>query len=138
GFRKSDDQNAPLVGIVNQALADAYWPGEDAVGKRFRRDGHDGPWVEIIGVTPTTKYVMPIERGTPYVYQSMRQNPAKRMTLIVESQGDPALLAPPLREMVDHLDRGLPVYDVMTMEHFYDAHAVRMGHVSTSLIGGMG
>jgi putative ABC transport system permease protein len=68
----------------------------------------------------------------------MRQNPPKHMTLLVESQGDPALLAAPLREMVERLDRSLPVYDVMTMEHFYEAHAVRMGHVTTGLIGGMG
>jgi len=138
GFRRTDDAGAPLVAIVNRALADHYWPGEDPVGKRFRRDGHDGPWVEIVGVTPTTKYILPIESGTPYVYLPMRQNPGTRMTLIVESIGDPTVLAAPLREMVSRLDRTQPIYDVMTMEHFYDANAVRMGHVSTSLIGGMG
>lgn len=138
GFRTTDDQDAPLVAIVNQALVDAYWPGEDALGKRFRRDTHDGPWVEIIGITPTTKYVMPIEKPTPYVYLPIRQNPVGYATLMVESVGDPAALAAPLREMVSRLDRSQPVYDVIPMERFYDAHAVQVGRLSTGIVGGMG
>ena len=137
-FRKTDDQDAPLVAIVNQALADHYWPGEDPVGKRFRRNTHDGPWVEIIGVTPTTKYLLPIEGPTAYVYLPVRQNPARQMTLVVESIGDAAALAEPLRKMVGRLDRNQPVYDVISMERFYDAHAVRVGHLMVRIVGGMG
>jgi predicted permease len=137
-FRKTDDADAPLVAIVNQTLIDHYWPGEDGVGKRFRRDRHDGPWVEIVGVTPTTKYLLPIEGPMPYVYLPVRQDPAKQMTLIVESIGDAAALTAPLREMITRLDRNQPVYDVIPMERFYDAHAVSVGHLMVRIVGGMG
>jgi hypothetical protein len=42
-FRKNDDPAAPRVAIVNQAFADRYWPGQDPIGKRFRRNTSDGP-----------------------------------------------------------------------------------------------
>src|SRR5207244_839274 len=49
-FRATDSAEAPKVAIVNEALAERYWPGQRAVGKRFRLDNARGPLVEIVGV----------------------------------------------------------------------------------------
>src|SRR4029434_419561 len=49
-FRESDTEGAPLVAIVNQAMAERLWPNEDPVGKRFHTRTADSPSVEVIGV----------------------------------------------------------------------------------------
>lgn len=138
-FRRSDDAGAPLVAIVNQALAERYWPGENAVGKRFRRDAPDGPWVEVVGVAETTKYLMTLEAPTPYLYFPQRQNPAPgQTTLLVESFGDSAELAGPLRRAIGRLDRNQPLYDVRTMEQFYRTRAANFGTLQVQIVAGMG
>ena len=59
-FRTTDTLDAPRVAIVNDTFARHYWPGLDAVGRRFRLndededEDEDGRWVEIVGVVKTT------------------------------------------------------------------------------------
>ena len=56
GFRATDSADAPKVAVVNEQLAQRYWPGQDPLGKRLRLDNSRGPWVEIVGVAKLTKY----------------------------------------------------------------------------------
>ena len=35
-FNDGDDENAPLVAVINQAMARTYWRGEDPLGKRLK------------------------------------------------------------------------------------------------------
>src|SRR6185295_13237418 len=55
-FHASDSGGAPRVAVVNEVIAQRYWPGQDPIGKRFRLDNGAGPWVEIVGVARTSKY----------------------------------------------------------------------------------
>ena len=52
-FTAADDEKAPLVVVVNDTMAGRYWPGEDALGKRFHLTTDDVPWLTIVGVIPT-------------------------------------------------------------------------------------
>ena len=54
-FSAADSAEALRVTVVNQALADRFWPGESPVGQRFRANGAEGPWVEIVGVVPKVR-----------------------------------------------------------------------------------
>ena len=45
---EADDDKSPQVAVVNEAFARRYWPGEDAISKRFRRDRADAPWITIV------------------------------------------------------------------------------------------
>jgi putative ABC transport system permease protein len=137
-FRTTDDQGAPRVAIVNELLAAHYWPNQDPLGKRFRLNGPEGPWVEIVGVAQNSKYVFIAERPMDFVYLPYRQDPAPRMTLLMHSYGEPPELIGPVRELVRGLDADQPIYDVRTMQQFYQMRAVRMGNVIIGVIGGMG
>src|SRR5205085_10375853 len=55
-FRRSDDESAPKVAVVNQHLAQHYWPNQDPIGKRFRLNDAEKSWVEIVGLAKTSKY----------------------------------------------------------------------------------
>ncbi|HZU22399.1 MAG TPA: ABC transporter permease, partial [Terriglobales bacterium] len=61
GFTANDKEGAPLVAVVNQELAKEYWPNQDPIGKRFRLDNEKSPWIEVVGLTRTGKYLFSAE-----------------------------------------------------------------------------
>jgi len=54
-FNDSDQAGTFPVAIINQALAERGWPGQSAMGGKFRL-GDDGPFFEVIGVVGNTQY----------------------------------------------------------------------------------
>ena len=62
-----DDLDAPRVAIVNQQLAQHYWPNQDPIGKRFRLNDAEKTWVQIVGVAKTTKYLYIAEPPSDFV-----------------------------------------------------------------------
>ena len=137
-FLTSDTANTPRVAIVNEELAKHYWPGQDAIGKRFRLDDRNGPWVQIVGVTKTGKYGWFAEPPTEFLYLPLSQRPHSQVTLLAQSFGDPAGLVAPLRDVVRRLDPNQPIYDVRTMEDFFEKRAVRNPNMIVQTVGTMG
>jgi macrolide transport system ATP-binding/permease protein len=139
GFRHNDDADAPRVAIVNQQFAQHYWPNQDPVGKRFRLADKDKAWVQIVGLTKTSKYIFIAEPPTEFVYLPYRQQGRQQqMVLMAESSGDAASLAAPLREIVRGLDPSMPIYNVRTMERLFQMRATSIFNVLITLVGGMG
>lgn len=138
GFHATDSAGAPKVAVVNEVIAQRYWPGQDPIGKRFRLDNSAGPWVEIVGVAKTSKYSFIIERPLDFVYLPYRQRPPESMFLLVRSLGDPTSLVTPLREVVRGLDANLPISNTRTMEELYRLRSVVILNVIVSLIASMG
>jgi predicted permease len=137
-FRSTDDAATHPVAIVNDTLARHYWPGRDALGKRFKIATDPSDWVEIIGIATTTMYGYFAEAPQDMVYFPFRQRPRGNMVLLAQTSGDSSTLLTPLREMLQTLDADVPAYDFQTMERFYAARVTTIGHVVTRLIGGMG
>jgi predicted permease len=138
GFRVTDAAGTPIVAVVNEQVARRYWPGQDPLGKRFRLDGANGPWAQVVGVVKTSKYLFIMEPPREFVYLAFRQRPVRRAYLVAESAGDPAALAAPLREMVHRLDAGQPIFNVHTMEAFYDLRNTNQLTMVAGLITAMG
>ena len=138
GFLKTDASETPRVAVVNETLAERYWPRQNPIGKRFRLNDRNGPWVEIVGVAKNGKYVFISEEPTEFVYLPERQDPPAAMILIAESSADSASLIPPLREMVRSMDANQPIFDVRTMEQLYDARVHKTPAVIVEVVGGMG
>ena len=133
-----DDLDAPRVAIVNQQLAQHYWPDQDPIGKRFRLNDAEKTWVQIVGVAKTVKYLFIAEPPTDFVYLPYRQRKPQRMILVTQSAGDPATLVGPLREIVRGLDVNQPIFNVRTMEEFYRMRAVSIFNVLITMVGAMG
>jgi len=137
-FRESDNATAPKVAIVNEQFANHYWPGGDALGKRFRIDNANGPVVEIVGISKTAKYEWIGEPPTEFVYLPMGQRPRSQMTLLVASQGPSATVAEPVRELVRRIDARQPVFNVRTIEDFYQKRVVAAPVMILQAVGAMG
>ena len=137
-FGLADDAGAPRVAIVNETLAAQYWTGQSATGRRFRLDGVSGPWVEIVGVAKDAKYLQLGETPGRFLYLPYAQNPRSEMILMLESAGDPAGLAAPVRDLVRALDPEQPMFEVRTMDAFFEQGPVRSAQLLVQFVAVMG
>jgi predicted permease len=139
GFREEDSVDAPRVAVVNEQYVQHYSPNQDPIGKRFQLSERDElTWIEIVGVAKTTKYLWLGEPPTEFVYLPYRQNPRSQMVLLTESAGDPASLVAPIRSVVQGLDRTQPIFNVRTMEDFYQMRTITIFNVIIGIVGAMG
>ena len=82
-FRETDDQTAPRVAIVNQHLADHYWPNQDPLGKRILLPETPGrPWVEPFVPRAPVKYLFIAEPPSDFIYLARRQEEPQRTVLL--------------------------------------------------------
>jgi predicted permease len=135
GFDERDGKTANQVVIINEAMARRYWSMENAVGRRIRLDGSDGPQSEVIGVVRTGRYRGLREEPLPFIYVPLSQRYLSRMTVFVRTAGEPMALLPALRAEVQRLDKNLPLFDVRTL----DSHlgiAFAQERTYAALIGG--
>jgi predicted permease len=138
-FLDSDKVNTPAVAIVNEEMARHFWPGQSALGKRVRLGDAPGRLVEIVGIAKMSKYLWISEGRTDFLYLPFSQNPQPSMFLVAQSKGpDAAALVPVLRQVVQKLDRNMPVFDVRTMESLYQNRAVATPNLITNTVAGMG
>jgi predicted permease len=137
-FRVEDAGDAPKVVIVNEQFARHYWPNQDPIGKRIRLVNRDQAWAQVVGLEKTSKYLFIAEPPTECVYLPYRQGRVEDMVMIVQSAGDPAGLAGPLRSTVHRLDVNMPIYDVRTMAEVYEMRATRIFNVLITTVGALG
>jgi predicted permease len=138
GFLDRDTATSAKVTVVNEQFAKHYWPSSDALGKRFRIDNANGPLVEIVGISKTGKYEWVGEPPAEFVYLPMAQHHRSRMTLLVESAGASAALAEPMHELIRNLDSGQPVFNVKTIEEFYQKRVVESPVMIVQTVSAMG
>jgi len=111
----------PVV-VVNQALVDQYFPGQDPIGKRLEVAFATPPnWREIVGVVADVK-VAGLDKDSPVqVYAAFYQRPTfisvapGAMTVIARTAQDPAALGTAMKNAILNVDRAQPVYAVQPM-----------------------
>jgi len=120
-YTDRDDGNAPRVMIVNQKLARDIFPDENPVGKRItfgNVDSNQQPvWWEIVGVVANVRSLELREEPAPELYFSALQELWPNMSLVVRSSVEPASLSGSLRQIVNEVDKSVPVSSVKTMDH---------------------
>jgi len=122
-FTNRDNADAPLVAIINAALAARHFKGVDPIGKRIRIGGLERPenkWLEIVGVVADVHYSGADKAAEPALYTPFRQNEWQSTYLVLRARGDPNALVAPVRELIGTLDSGLAVIDIRTMRERFD------------------
>lgn len=112
-FLRSDDENAPLVAIVNRTMMLRYWKGEDPVGRRLKVKAG---WARVVGVAADSKYESMGEIPKPLFYVPLRQDFVIEPDLNIRTtESLQSTLAAVLRE-VQALDPNLAMYDTITLQ----------------------
>lgn len=138
-FTAHDDDMAPLVAIVNEVMAQKFWPNQDPIGKRFSLKGLEGPFIEVVGVSKQGKYGNPGEDPTPFFYVPLDQSTPLVATLQLRSSVAPETLEPQVQAMIHSLVPGLPIFSMETMEQSLEgANGLFLYRMSTRFSGALG
>jgi putative ABC transport system permease protein len=117
-FSAADGANAPKVAIINDMMARRLWPGQDAVGRRFKLGppAVDNPWFTVVGVVGDMRRQGPEHEPIPQMFESLAQNPSRLVTLLVKTSTDPMRMMATVQAAARQVDKDAPVYGVTTLE----------------------
>jgi putative ABC transport system permease protein len=117
------------VVVINQTMAQHYWPGTDPIGQRISVDdpGRHADWYTVVGVVHDLTQRRIKERATEEMFfPALPYDPAvvtglrsalypSEMMFVLRASGDPAALSRPVQDLVRSLDADAPVHDIATM-----------------------
>jgi predicted permease len=135
-FNDHDTADSPRVAIVDDAMAQQLWPGQDPLGKRFHFGGANdkSPWLTVVGVVGRIKQdALDSESHIAYMVPQT-QYPVRAMNVVLRSATPPAALTAGVRRQLRELDPDLPLYNVLTMQQRVEASLARR-RFSMSLLG---
>jgi predicted permease len=152
-FNELDDAGAPAVAIINQAMADEYWPGSDPLADRLligAGDGRigaltEGPTRQIVGVVSNVRGEGLADEPAPTMYVPHAQMPdafnalvlaSAPMAWVARTTVEPASVSTPIQEAVQQAT-GLPVTDVVSMGQIVEFSTLRQ-RLSTLLMSVFG
>ena len=117
-FLMEENKKESRVAIVNETFARRFYPGQDAIGKRFNFRGPNDPFWEIVGVVPDGKYNSLGENAKPAVYTPFFRDFGGSVALIARTRGDSHAALTALRNEVQKLDPALTLFSMKTLtEH---------------------
>jgi predicted permease len=111
-----DDSKSQRVAVINQTLANHYWPGEEPIGKRFGFNPQEPSNIEVVGLVRDSKYANLREEIRPTAYLPWLQElpGIGAVTFTVRTSGDPTLLSNSIRDALREVDANLPLSGVRT------------------------
>jgi putative ABC transport system permease protein len=111
-FTGEDSADATRAVVINDTIANRYFPNENPLGKRMRVRK---VWHTIVGVVKTVKYDNPSSPPENQVYMAFAQSPTVQLTVVVRTTGDPAAVAQQIRSVVREVDPNQPVARIVTI-----------------------
>jgi putative ABC transport system permease protein len=119
-FDDRDSKDSLPVTIVDETLANRYWPDQDPIGKRiaafFDSRNNQLNWRTVVGVVKNVKRYGLDGKIKEQYYFPQSQSPQRSMYLLVRSTADPTGLAASIRDTIHNVDKDQPIFRVMTME----------------------
>jgi putative ABC transport system permease protein len=130
-FSDQDTEQTPKVVIVNETMARQLWPGASPLGKRITIWRDETFAREIVGVIGDTKASLDAEAG-PQMYVPYAQDSNwNGLSLVIRTNGEAAALSTAVRSEIRSLDKGIPVYNLKTMN---DVLALSVGPRRTPML----
>ncbi|HTG17111.1 MAG TPA: ABC transporter permease, partial [Blastocatellia bacterium] len=118
-FTEQDSATAPKSLIINEAMAERFWPGADPIGKRLKLFG-DQDYREVVAVVRDSKYNSLTERRRPFMYIPLLQEYAGQFNLHARTVSDPKTLVAAVRESVQGIDSKLAALNIQTLSERID------------------
>ncbi len=118
-FGNQDQLNTPTAVIINQMMANRFWPNQDPLGKqiKFVEDNSVGT---IVGVVGDAKHFWMEEEQRPQLYVAYSQSPGIFATIVMRTSVEPMSLAEQVRQAVWKVDPDQPMWKMRTVESLVD------------------
>jgi macrolide transport system ATP-binding/permease protein len=133
-FAPGDNETALPVAIINQTMAEKYWPGRSPIGERIQVKG---TWRRIVGVAQLSKYENVREAPKPFLYVPQRQANFSGGALNIRTSVPPETMAASLLQAVRSIDPNLGLYEVITMQEELD-RSTSPQQAAATLLGVLG
>lgn len=133
-FTMQDDEKAPLVAIVNETMARHFWPGQHAIGRKFRVFGGQRE-LTVVGIVKAGKYRSLNEPPKSFFYTPYLQGVWDlNLGVALRGDGDPLALASVLRREIQALDAGVEIWALLTMNDYIQAAFLAQRITATLLV----
>jgi predicted permease len=117
GFTDQDGRDSPPVAIINTAMAQTYWPGEEPIGRRFRfPNRRSSQWITVVGLSGDMRRQGLEKQAAPQVFRPHAQSPDNMLDLIVRTSVAPQTVAAAVRSEIQSMDKSVARFDVTTVE----------------------
>ena len=128
-FEVTDDTAHAGVVILNEAVAQRYWPEGGALGARLRISSDVDPvWRTVVGIVADARTRSLEQEPRPEFYFPHAQWPGSAdatafgtMSVVARTGGDPEILAEPMRRIISAIDPGVPLSQVRSMSGVLDS-----------------
>ena len=126
-FTDHDRDESQRVAIIDETMAEKFWPGQDPIGKRVTfetetfDEGAPRVWREVVGVTRNVRHYELENPSRIQIYVPMKQSHlgwTTSMNVVLRAHGDPLALTEPVRRAVEQMDAEVPLDEVETMESY--------------------
>lgn len=135
-FSERDSATAPHVVILNENLAERFWPSADPIGRRINLNDVARPdWWEVVGVTADVKSFGQEEATHLDVYRPFAQAPFGLIAFVLKTPASPSSMFAPVRQQIWAVDSELPTFREDTMEQLA-AESTTLRRISLQLLGG--
>ena len=136
-FENRDNAQSMNVAIINETMARQYWPGENALGRRFRigdPDETDQPWMQIVGIVADVRQMgfdEPVKAEMYLPYQQVDHPWFMPRDLAIRTTGDTSSLVGSVRQIIREVDPDQPISNIATMAEVLGTEAAqrRMGMI---------
>jgi predicted permease len=141
-FTSADTLDSKRVVIINETLAERWWPGRDPIGRRITVPESVGDAWEVVGVAKTTKYLAVFEHALPYMYLPQAQNPGMLRVIQMRTALPFSEMAALFERTVAELEPDLPIADMRPLREIVAGNLgfvlFRVGAWQASAMGVLG
>ena len=103
--------------LINHAMAEKFWPGQDPLGKRFGQGNDTTKWLQVVGVVGDVRSLGLASTSPFEFYRTIEQSMFNPMTVVVRTRNENSTsIIPAVRQIVTSMDANLPITAVQTME----------------------
>src|ERR1051325_10550728 len=119
-FTDQDSEHSQPVTLINEALANEYFPNANPLGKEIRISGENMPWLTVIGVVGNLKHTELMNEmkwvETPILYRPLRQEPRQSMQLVLRSSVEMGPLSHKIQSLISEADPTVPHTELETVK----------------------
>jgi len=116
-----DDEKAPLVAVINETMAQTYWPNENPLGKRLKLYLSAPSWTTVVGIVADARTESLADPKVPQVYAGLYQMGAKHLAIFVRGHLNCAAIPGEVRAQVHSVDPTLPVFGARMLDETVSA-----------------